>query len=139
MKCVGTDEFHSPSIYYPYPSMCNHLPYVSLEGIESSFKPRNGAAAREIVRLAIRESKAVFPPSICPHIRDCFLKCMTISNRFPHAYPDVPEIENPDGVDGRICNIVLNSLGECGCESADDYFLDEKNIRIPKGLLQGDE
>ena len=101
--------------------MCNGLPFVPPQGIHS-YDAVDADAAEEIARLVAEVSGGV----ICPHIRECFRDCLVINNKHPHAYPDVPAVENPDGVDGSICSVVAACSHDCTA------FAD---VSIPRNLL----
>lgn len=106
--------------------MCNGLPLPSFEGV-FPYEPVDAFAAECIASAIANVAKT----DVCPNIRHCFKSCLQIHNRHPHAFPDVPAIENPDGVDGRRCEVSVN----CDHDPHNKYFACE-TISIPPQLIR---
>lgn len=126
-RCTsGTDEYRSPFyLLSPYP-MCNGLPLPSFGGI-FPYEPVDADAAAFIASALAKIAKT----DVCPHIRQCFRSCLQIHNKHPYAFPDVPAIENPDGVDGRSCEVFVN----CDQDPHNRYFACE-TIPISPQLIR---
>lgn len=105
--------------------MCNGLPFKAPEG-KKDFEPADGLSAEIIAEIAAAKADI----AVCPHIRECFARCMTISNRHPHLYPTDTR-ENATDVDHRECDVMLT------CDNGDRFFYE--TILIPPGLLKGDQ
>lgn len=105
--------------------MCNGLSFSRPEG-ECDFVAKNANAAEELAIMLAEKAGT----DVCPRIRECFAECLRISNSHPHSYPDVPQTENADCVDGSEC------LVHVSCPAP--YFAME-HLSVPAELIRLDQ
>ena len=104
--------------------MCNGLPFSAPEG-RKDFEPADAVSAEIIAEFGADKAGL----AVCPHIRECHARCMSITNRHPHLYP-TDDRAGADDVDHRECDVMLT------CDDHRHFFYEK--LLIAPGLLKGD-